>query len=195
MQQQAQPGAQTKAQTQTSEQTQMQTQMQAQTQTQTHPQTQRTPTRWRLLRNCSLRPAQLFAFCCAPGVLALLAALPFILQGYVWISVFAVVQLPCLVLASLACGIHALDGELLSIDDGRVRLECRNGWRVHRHEWPLHSVRVLGAEASSTAPGLLLWAAGHEHVVGRQRPAAELQVVARQLREALAILRPAVTLP
>jgi uncharacterized membrane protein len=154
------------------------------------PQRQGPPTHWRLLRNCRLRPAELLAWCCAPGLLALLVAVPFLLQGYTWIAAFALLQLPCLVLAVLSCGVHALDGELISITGGRLRLEQRRGWRVQSHDWPLHSVRLLPMDPDVPAPGLLLLAGGARHVVGRQRPVAELEVIARQLRQALAPAAP-----
>jgi hypothetical protein len=116
------------------------------------PQRQGPPKQWRLLRNCRLRPAELLAWCCAPGLLALLVAVPFLLQGYTWIAAFALLQLPCLVLAVLSCGVHARDGELISITGGRLRLEQRRGWRVQSHEWPLHSVRLLPTDPDVPAP-------------------------------------------
>jgi uncharacterized membrane protein len=102
---------------------------------------------WCLQRNCSSSPTVLFGLY---GVLVLVSlgiAAFFWVHGAPLVLPFALLELTAVGLALIVYARHAVDGERLRLEHGRLVVERRRGLREDRFEFDAHWVRL------SAAPG------------------------------------------
>jgi uncharacterized membrane protein len=138
---------------------------------------------WKLKRNCSLAPRQLF------GLYAVLCALSLAIASFFWwvgarmVMPFAWLELLGVGVALLAYARHAADGEAIALRDDRLTVEHASGNRRERVEFQPWWVRV----EPETGDGSLveLSGQGRRIAVGRYvRPELRRQL-ADELRMAL----------
>jgi uncharacterized membrane protein len=137
---------------------------------------------WRLRRNCSLTPRQALA-AWSPPMLGLLAVAVFwAVQGWWWISLFALINMAALAGALRLYVRHALDGDTLALgDDGVLTIEQQRGAQLRRVAWRASLVRMEVAE-----DGAILLRAGRDRLeVGARAAPPQRDLAARELRSAL----------
>ncbi|RZL37580.1 MAG: DUF2244 domain-containing protein [Rubrivivax sp.] len=142
------------------------------------------PASWRLRRNCSLTPRQALA-AWSPAVLGLLAVAVFwAVQGWWWVSVFALVNMAGLAAALCCYTRHALDGDTLALgDDGMLYIEQQCGAQLRRVAWRASLVRMDVGEGRG---GAIVLRAGRERLeVGARAAPPQRDLAARELRSAL----------
>ena len=148
-------------------------------------QTGRDGIQWQLQRNCSITPAQLFAFFMSLSVVSLGIATFFWFQGATLIMPFAWLELFAVGCALLVYARHARDGEKISIQGGQLVVELETAGRVERAEFNREWVRV----EPKVGDGSLIEVSGQgrsirvgRHVRRELRPA-----LAREIRFALRV--------
>jgi uncharacterized membrane protein len=87
---------------------------------------------WVMRRNCSLSPRQLAGVYLSLCLLSGAIGLGFWWAGATVVIWFAGVEMLALAAALLVHARHATDREVVAIEDGRVRVELRDGSRVER---------------------------------------------------------------
>jgi uncharacterized membrane protein len=138
---------------------------------------------WRLLKNCSVTPAQLGLLYASLCVVSLGIATMFWLQGAKMIMPFAWAELTVVGIAFLVYARHAADGERLVLQGEQLVVEQTHAGKVSRSEFKREMVRV---EPHIDDRSLIeLSAQGRRVQIGRHiRP--ELRPhLARELRMAL----------
>lgn len=139
---------------------------------------------WLLRRNCALSPAQLAICFSAIGIVTLLIASAFALQG-AWVVVpFAGLEMLALAIAFVVHARHAGDYERIVLERGCVTVERLHGGRLARLECPAPWVRVQ--YGGSRRELIRLVASGREVAVGRYVPDGERTRLARELRASVA---------
>ena len=97
---------------------------------------------WALRRNCSVTPRQLAAMFVLLSLLSLAVATFFWSQGAWMVLPFSALELLAVAVAFLMYGRHAADGELISLQKGRLVVELEEAGRLTRVEFPGHAVVV-----------------------------------------------------
>lgn len=137
---------------------------------------------WRLRRPCRLPPARLLALGALAPALSLPPALVFFALGYTTPLVFALASVLLVGLLLLLYCVHAIDGEDVRVERGRVHVTEAHGWRSCSRDWPASQVRVLsvspqGVEVRLDARVVLQ--------LGREVADDERRRFAHELRQAL----------
>jgi uncharacterized membrane protein len=138
---------------------------------------------WKLQKNCALKPAQLvwiyLSLCCVSMLIGTL----FWMQGATFVLGFAGLEVMVVGLAFLIYARHATDGEWISIEGGRVVVECETAGKRERAEFDRQWVRVEpGADERSL---IEMSGRGRSVAVGRfVRPEQRL-MLAQEIRRAL----------
>lgn len=138
---------------------------------------------WRLRRNCSITPAQLWGLYASLCVLSLGIGMVFWWFGAPMVLPFAWAELMLVGLAFLLYARHATDGERIWLQGGRLVVEQESAGRTRRAEFARESVRVEpqagdGSLIEVSGQGRKVWAG--RHVRPEMRPA-----LAREIRMAL----------
>ncbi|MCU0763490.1 MAG: DUF2244 domain-containing protein [Hydrogenophaga sp.] len=137
---------------------------------------------WVLRRNCAVTPGQLAVVLGSLGVLSLLVAGFFWLQGAVLILPFAVLELLALMTAFLVHARHAADGEHIRLAGGRLVVEVESAGQVHRSEFPADWVRVASRRGHALVE---VMAAGRSVQVGRYIRPDLRPLLAQEIQRAL----------
>jgi uncharacterized membrane protein len=140
---------------------------------------------WRLCRNCRLTPARLIAATSIAPLLGIGPALLFLLLGFPYIALFAVIQGVAVVAAVLAYGRHATDGERLSVGQGRVSLTVHDGLRTSTESWGVEAVRLWRAQTEDGE--ITLYAGGRPYRLGAHVRAERRRALEREIRQALEV--------
>ena len=138
---------------------------------------------WHLRRNCSLSPAQLLAVYASLCVISLGTATYFWLHGATLVMPFAWAELLLLAIALAVYARHAVDGERITLQPGRLTVELLDGSRVERVEFVPQRVRV--AVTQDAAALIELSEAGRTIAVGRHVRPELRAVLAEEFRSAL----------
>ena len=91
--------------------------------------------RWQMRRNCSLTPKQLFKFYIALVCLSLIVATGFFLAGAWVIPIFTALELTAVTLGFLIYCRHALDCEIIEIEDKRLLVKKCIGLKETLYEF------------------------------------------------------------
>ncbi len=138
---------------------------------------------WRLLRNCSVTPAQLGLLYASLCVVSLGIAIMFWLQGAKMIMPFAWLELVAVGAAFLVYARHASDGERLVLHGGQLVVELSHAGKVSREQFNRDMVRV---EPHIDDRSLIeLSGQGRRVQVGRHVRPELRSLLARELRMAL----------
>lgn len=145
---------------------------------------------WRLQRNCSLRPGQLFGVYLSLCAVSLAIALGFTWQGASPVLAFAGIELLLVGVALLVYARHATDCEHLALAGESLTVTHQRGSRTEQASFRAAHVRVEPVAGDGSL--LQLSADGRRSLVGRYlrpelRPplARELRAVLRQRQEIL----------
>jgi uncharacterized membrane protein len=138
---------------------------------------------WRFARNCQLPPARLIAVTCAAPLLGVAPGLLLALLGYPYVALFALVQTIAVLIAVLLYGRHAVDGERLSVGQGRVSLTVYDGLRETHESWGVQGVRLWRAQAEDSV--ITLYAGGQPHLLAAHVRAEQRRALEREIRQAL----------
>lgn len=139
--------------------------------------------RWRLKRNCSIKPAQLGWLYLSLCVVSMGIGVFFWLQGATLVLAFAGLEVAVLGMAFLAYARHAADGEMISLQGSNLVVELETAGRLERAEFERQWVRV---EPKSGDDSLIeLSGQGRSIEVGRFVRPELRQVLAREIRKAL----------
>jgi uncharacterized membrane protein len=138
---------------------------------------------WRLKRNCSITPKQLFAVYLSLCAVSLVIAGGFAWAGASPVLVFAGVELLLVGIALLVWARHAADQERITLAGSALTVEHQHGTQVERREFRASWVRV---EPLSSDRSLIEVAGdGHTACVGRYVRPELRPSLARELRAAL----------
>jgi uncharacterized membrane protein len=138
---------------------------------------------WRLKRNCSISPRQLFAVYLSLCAVSLAVAGGFAWAGASPVLAFAGVELLLVGVALLAYARHAADHERITLAGAALTVEHQHGGRTERREFRAAWVRV---EPLSSDRSLIEVAGdGHTARVGRYVRPELRPSLARELRAAL----------
>lgn len=138
---------------------------------------------WRLARNCSLRPAQLFGAYLTLCALSLTIALGFTWHGASPVLAFAGIELLLVGAALLVYARHATDHEQITLDGGSLAVLHQRGHQTERNEFRAAWVRV--EPLSSDRSLIELTGDGQTSRVGRYLRPELRQPLAQELRRAL----------
>jgi uncharacterized membrane protein len=138
---------------------------------------------WRLARNCSLTPAQLFGAYLMLCALSLAIALGFTWHGASPVLAFAGIELLLVGAALLVYARHAADHEQITLADGSLAVLHQRGHQTERHEYRAAWVRV--EPLSSDRSLIELTGDGQTSRVGRYLRPELRQPLAQELRRAL----------
>lgn len=137
--------------------------------------------RWTLQRRCSLTPGQ---FAAALGVVAAFSLAVggfFWVLGAAWVALFSGLELVLVTAAFLYHGLHAADGDRLSLYPHGLYIEQRSGLSWRRHWLARRGLRVVTA-----ADGALQLRSHRGRLdLGRHATAVARHLVAIELRQAL----------
>lgn len=139
---------------------------------------------WRLRRNCSVTPQQLWAVFGALGVVSLGIAGVFWSLGATLVVPFALLEMGALGVALLVYGRHAADAEHISVQPGRLVVETETAGQRQRVEFRPPWVQVL--PLASRQALIEVSGQGRKVVVGRHVRADHRPEVAAEIRRALA---------
>lgn len=139
---------------------------------------------WTLRRNCALTPAHAVWLCVAPCAFLVVLGLAAWAAGFGVIAAFAAVEVLALLVAWLAFARHALDGDVLTLVAGRLRVEQDDGAVHVEHELDPAWLRVRGP-AAPQAP-IELSQRGQRVFIARHVCAHQRPQLLRELRCALA---------
>ncbi|CAM3585567.1 DUF2244 domain-containing protein [Bordetella sputigena] len=142
------------------------------------------PRRWRLKRNCALRPGQ---YLTGIGLLMGISALVAIgcwIRGLWLVPIFCGFELLGIAVAALAYAHHAIDGEIVQVlADGRVHIEVDRGLRHASYIFPSSQARLI---KPGDAPDALWLHHGATRIELAHYVSAEARdAFERQLRRAL----------
>ena len=138
---------------------------------------------WRLLRNCSVTPAQLGGLYASLCVVSLGIASAFWMQGATMIMPFAWLELVVVGVAFLVYARHATDGERIVLQGGQLMVEQTMAGKLQRSEFNRAWVRV---EPQASDHSLIeLSGQGRKVHVGRHIRPELRPVLAREIRMAL----------
>ena len=139
---------------------------------------------WLLKRNCSMSPAQLFAVYLSMCAVSLAIALGFTWQGASPVLAFAGIELMLVGVALLVYARHALDGETVRLQGGRLSVERECAGRRETLEFggaPRVRIRTLAHEQDL----IELQAPGRRLSVGRHVRPQWRCALAGEMRRAL----------
>jgi uncharacterized membrane protein len=97
---------------------------------------------WSLRRQCAVTPSQLASVFVMLGMVSLVVAGFFWVQGAVLVMPFAVLELLALGTAFVVHARHATDGESVILRDGQLVVECECAGVVRRCEFQRERVRL-----------------------------------------------------
>jgi len=138
---------------------------------------------WRLRRNCSVTPRQLAGLYAALCLLSLWIAVGFWMLGMPLVLAFAGLELLAVGAALLVHARHALDGETVRLQGGRLIVERECAGRCERLEFGAAQVRI--APPASERGLIELSAAGRRIAIGRHVRPSQRPALASDLRKAL----------
>ncbi|HEY4370722.1 MAG TPA: DUF2244 domain-containing protein [Burkholderiales bacterium] len=122
-------------------------------------------------RNCSLSPRALMGVFGSMAGLAFVFGAAFAAMGAWMVLPFAGVELLALAAAFLLYGVHATDGERVSLAGEVLRVEVSRGRAIHTYEFARHAVRLVREARAYGLPGradrLFLVGGGRRLEVGR----------------------------
>jgi uncharacterized membrane protein len=140
---------------------------------------------WCLQRNCSMAPSTLLSLYAVLCAVSLGIAAFFWTHGAPLVLPFALVELLAVGVALAVYARHAVDGERVRLDGGRLVVVRRAGPREDRFEFDAHWVRV-----SRAADGGVQVSAGAQALrIGGLAAPAQRDRVTREINEALARFR------
>lgn len=139
---------------------------------------------WRMRRNCSVRPGQLLAILLMLMAVSLAIAAFFWWQGAYLVLPFTVLELTALVVAFVVYARHATDGEVVSLGEDGLSVECEVAGVTTLERFEPALVRVGVPEK----PGELIEirAGRREMRVGRYLRPEWRRAVGREIRRAVA---------
>ena len=138
---------------------------------------------WRLLRNCSVTPAQLGGLYASLCVVSLGIASAFWMQGATMIMPFAWLELLVVGVAFLVYARHATDGERIVLQGGHLTVEQTMAGKLQRSEFNRAWVRV---EPQASDHSLIeLSGQGRKVHIGRHIRPELRPALAREIRMAL----------
>jgi uncharacterized membrane protein len=138
---------------------------------------------WRLLRNCSVTPAQLGWLYASLCVISLGIASGFWLHGATMIMPFAWLELAMVGMAFLVYARHATDGERIVLRGNQLVVEQTNAGKVLRAEFNREWVRV---EPHMDDRSLIeLSGQGQKVHIGRHMRPELRAILAKEIRTAL----------
>ncbi len=140
---------------------------------------------WRLLRNCSVTPAQLGLLYASLCVVSLGIASAFWMQGATMIMPFAWLELLMVGAAFLVYARHASDGERIVLQGNQLMVEQTLAGKLLRSEFNREWVRV---EPQASDRSLIeLSGQGHKVHIGRHVRPELRPALAREIRMALRV--------
>ncbi|RYY83628.1 MAG: DUF2244 domain-containing protein [Comamonadaceae bacterium] len=146
---------------------------------------------WRLRRPCALAPHTFFSNIGALGLVLGAVGAGFWIAGYPLVTFFCACQAVAIGAAALVYAVHALDGERIAVEGGRVRIECTRGREESVVELPVEWVRL-----EQSAAGAVVLRSGRTQVaVGRQLTEAQRRLFAAEFAASLASARGAAVAP
>jgi uncharacterized membrane protein len=105
--------------------------------------------RWEMRRNCALTPKQLFKFYIALVCLSLIVATGFFLAGVWVVLIFTVIEVAAVTIGFLIYCRHALDHEMIEINDKRVLVKKFIGQKETLYQLNAEWVRIEPPVAGS----------------------------------------------
>ncbi|MCE1194509.1 MAG: DUF2244 domain-containing protein [Acidovorax sp.] len=138
---------------------------------------------WRLVRNCSVSPAQLGWMYLGLCLLSLGIAVGFWMLGARLVLPFAWLEIVALGVAFVIYGRHAADGERISLQGSRLVVERETAGKLERAEFDRHWVRVEPKTGDQSL--ILLSAQGRSVEVGRYMRPELRPALASEIRMAL----------
>ncbi|WP_422843785.1 DUF2244 domain-containing protein [Acidovorax sp. M2(2025)] len=138
---------------------------------------------WRLVRNCSVSPAQLGWMYLGLCLLSLGIAAGFWMLGARLVLPFAWLEVVALGVAFAVYGRHAADGERISLQGSRLVVERETAGKLERAEFDRHWVRVEPKTGDRSL--ILLSAQGRSVEVGRYMRPELRPALASEIRMAL----------
>lgn len=148
---------------------------------------------WRLARNCSLGPAQLFTAYLLMCAISLTIALAFTWHGAAPVLAFAGVELLLVGAALLVYARHATDHERITLAGGS--LAVRHQWGRHTEECRFRAAWVRVEPLSNDRSLIELTGDGQRTRIGRYLRADLRQPLAQELRHALRSAPPPAPVP
>jgi uncharacterized membrane protein len=142
-----------------------------------------TAVQWRLKRNCSVSPGQLFALYASLCAVSLGIASFFWAQGATLVMPFAWLELMAVGAAFVVYAKHASDGESITLQDGQLVVVLETGGRLERAQFNREWVRV----EPQNGDGSLIEVSGQGRSVrvGRHTRPEHRPALAREIRRAL----------
>jgi uncharacterized membrane protein len=98
--------------------------------------------RWQMRRNCALTPKQLFSFYIALVCLSLIVATGFFVAGVWVISIFTALEISAVTIGFLIYSGHALDCEMIEIEDKRLLVKKYIGNKETLYEFNTQWVKI-----------------------------------------------------
>jgi len=98
--------------------------------------------RWQMRRNCALTPKQLFSFYIALVCLSLIVATGFFVAGVWVISIFTALEISAVTIGFLIYSRHALDCEMIEIEDKRLLVKKYIGNKETLYEFNTQWVKI-----------------------------------------------------
>jgi uncharacterized membrane protein len=138
---------------------------------------------WRLARNCSLTPAQMFGAYLMLCTVSLVIALGFSWHGASPVLAFAAIELLLVGAALLVYARHATDHEQITLADGSLAVRHQRGHQTEIHDFRAAWVRV--EPLTSDRSLIELTGDGQTSRVGRYLRPELRQPLAQELRRAL----------
>lgn len=138
---------------------------------------------WRLARNCSLTPGQLFGAYLGLCTVSLAIALGFSWHGASPVLAFAGIELLLVGAALLVYARHATDHEQITLEDGALAVQHQHGGQTDQCRFRAARVRV--EPLSSDRSLIELTGDGQSSRVGRYLRPELRQPLAQELRRAL----------
>jgi uncharacterized membrane protein len=139
---------------------------------------------WRLRKNCSFTPRQLFLVYVFLAGASLLVACFFWVLGALLVLPFACVEVVALAVAFWVYARHAVDGEVISCNGKSLVIEAIHRGHQERHVFLTHNVRIHHEHAGAL---IEVTAQGKRVKVGRYVRADLRPVLASELRRALVV--------
>jgi uncharacterized membrane protein len=136
---------------------------------------------WKLARNCSLAPKQLWLVFVALSMVSLAVAVFFWLMGAPMVMPFACLELAALGVAFFSYARHAGDAEWIAIEGDQLRVA-----RCHGGRWSYWQACRLWVRVGLSQNGLVeLSAAGRSLQLGALASSGHRQRVVKEVRQAL----------
>lgn len=138
---------------------------------------------WRLIRNCSVTPAQLGWMFVSLCVVSLGIAICFWMLGARLVMPFACLEIVAVGIAFAMYGRHAADGERISLQGSRLVVELETAGKLERAEFDRSRVRVEPKTGDRSL--IMLSAQGRSVEVGRYVRPELRPALASEIRMAL----------